>query len=122
MFRLACLINALLVLPFAVACLIAPTFVFAQFGIPVEGLAAGVARGYAATTLGWGISAALLSANTDPAAQRAFLWGSLAFNLAEVAIQLPLYLAGTVSPMILVTIAGHGLAAAATLLAFRRIS
>ncbi len=120
MFRLACLINAALALPFSVVCLIAPTFTFAQFGIPVEGVVTGVARGYAAATLGWGIAAVLLMPNRDAGAQRGFLWGSLAFNGVEVAVQLPLYLQGVVSPMILTTIVGHSLAAIVTLIAFRR--
>jgi hypothetical protein len=117
MFQLACWANACLVLPFALACLAAPKFVFEQFGIAVEGAATGVARGYAATALGWGITAFLMRNVADVSARWAFLLGSIAFNTAEIALQVPMYFQGLANKTILMTIFGHAACAALSIAA-----
>jgi hypothetical protein len=111
MFKLACILNAILVLPFAASVLAAPDFTFGQFGIDLGAEGAGVARGYGATALGWGLACLLLRESRDLGVMRAILIASLAFNTAEVLIQVPIALSGIASPMIWATIIGHSLTA-----------
>jgi hypothetical protein len=96
---------------------VAPKFVFEQFGIAIEGAATGVARGYAATALGWGITAFLMRNVADRPARRAFLLGAIAFNAAEVALQVPMYFQGLTNATILITIFGHAVCAALSIAA-----
>ncbi len=112
MFRIVCLLNAIMVLPFAASVLVAPHFTFGQFGLDLGPEGAGVARGYGATALGWGIACTLLRNVTLAEVIRAILIASLAFNLVEVVIQVPIALSGIASAMIWTTIAGHAVAAA----------
>lgn len=108
MFRFICLFNAIMVLPFAASVLAAPDFTFGRFGIDLGPEGAGVARGYGAAALGWGLVCAQLRSARDPGVIRAVLIASLAFNGAEVLLQVPIALSGIASPMIWATIAGHG--------------
>jgi hypothetical protein len=117
MFKVVCVLNAVLVLPFAVSALVAPDFTFAQFGIDLGTEGAGVARGYGATALGWGIVCAMLRNTADRTVQTAILVASTAFNLAEVALQVPIALSGIASAMIWVTIIAHGVIGALSLYA-----
>lgn len=117
MFRLVCLLNAVLVLPFAASALAAPHFTFASFGLDLGAEGAGVAQGYGATALGWGLVCLLLSGSVAADVVRAVLVASLAFNLAEVLIQIPVALSGIASPMIWVTIVAHALVGGLSLLA-----
>lgn len=110
-FRAVCFLNAFLVLPFAVSALSVPDFTFGLFDIDLGPEGAGVARGYGATALGWGIVCLLLRNRMELQVVTAVLIASLAFNGAEVLLQVPLALSGTVSAMIWVTIPGHGLIA-----------
>jgi hypothetical protein len=75
MFKLACILNALLVLPFAASALAAPDFTFAQFGIDLGTEGAGVARGYGASALGWGIACGLLRGATESTVVKALMTG-----------------------------------------------
>ncbi|MFN4192176.1 MAG: hypothetical protein ACK4FR_04480 [Tabrizicola sp.] len=112
MFRLLALLNALVVLPFAVSVLAAPDFTFAQFGIELGPEGAGVARGYGATALGWGLVCLMLARSAVAEVKRAVTLASLAFNAAEVLIQVPVAWSGIAGPMIWTTIVAHaGLAA-----------
>lgn len=112
MFRIVCTLNAFMVLPFAASVLIAPDFTFGQFGLDLGAEGAGVARGYGATALGWGIACALLAGTPHAEVRRAILAASLAFNLVEVLIQVPVALSGVASAMIWTTIVGHAVVAA----------
>lgn len=111
MFRV-CILNALMVLPFAASVLAAPHFTFDQFGIDLGAEGAGVARGYGAAALGWGIACLLLRNAVDPPVVRAVLIASLAFNAVEVLVQVPIALSGAATAMIWTTIVGHALVAA----------
>jgi hypothetical protein len=117
MFRIVCLLNALMVIPFGISALIAPAYVFAQFGIAVDAATSGIVRGYGATALGYGIVLLLLRNAEDADDRRAVLSGSLVFNLLEVLLQVPLYANGLASSMIWVTICGHALLAVLSALA-----
>lgn len=120
MFRLVCLLNALLVLPFAVSVILAPDFTFGNFGIDLGPEAGGVAQGYGAAALGWGLVTALLSGATDRAVVQPILIASLAFNLVEVVIQVTVALSGIASAMIWVTVISHAVLVCLTLLALWR--
>jgi hypothetical protein len=110
MFKLVCLLNAVMVLPFAASVLIAPDFTFAQFGIDLGAEGAGVARGYGAAALGWGLVCVFLRNAADAGVILSVLTASLAFNGAEVLVQVPIALSGIASAMIWATVGGHSLA------------
>lgn len=120
MFNLACIWTAVLAVPFGIAALIAPDFVFAQFGVKLDVPAQGVARGYAATALGLGITAFLLRNVKDTAARRALLVGALVFNLAELFAQLPLWWGGHANASIWGTIVGHVIGTVLCVMAMRQ--
>jgi hypothetical protein len=120
MFKLVCILNAILTLPFAAGVLVAPRFTFDQFGLDLGPEGAGVAQGYGAACLGWGLAAALLAGSKAPEVMRAILIASLAFNGAEVALQVPIALSGIASPMIWGTIGAHALTALLTVVVFMR--
>lgn len=111
MFKLVCILNALMVLPFAVSVLIAPDFTFGQFGLDLGPEGAGVARGYGATALGWGIACILLRDSKELHVTRAILAASFVFNAVEVLVQVPVALSGIASAMIWTTIVGHAIVA-----------
>lgn len=120
MYRLVCYWTAILAVPFGIAALIAPEFVFAQFGMKLDAAAQGVARGYAATALGLGLTAFYLRNVEDPRAQHALLIGSLVFNLAELFAQVPLWRSGLANPSIWGTIIGHAIGTVLCVLALQR--
>jgi hypothetical protein len=107
MFKTICFLNAVLVLPFAVSVLAAPGFTFDQFGIDLGPEGAGVARGYGATALAWGLVCVQLRKSEQPDVVQGVLWSSLVFNATEVAIQVPIALSGIATAMIWGTIGGH---------------
>jgi hypothetical protein len=111
MSRLVCILNAIMVLPFAVSALALPVFTFDMFGLDLGAEGAGVARGYGATALGWGLACVLLRNSLDVQVRQAVLIASFAFNAAEVLLQLPIAFSGIASPMIWTTIVGHGVIA-----------
>lgn len=113
MFRALCLLTTILAVPFGLACMVAPEFVFGQFGMKLDAAAAGIARGYAATALGLGLTAFLMRDTKDRVAQGALIVGTLVFNVAELFAQVPLWYAGLANNSVWGTIAGH---AAGTLL------
>ena len=111
MLKAVLLLNAVLVLPFGVIAMVSPGGAFQAFGIALDPVAYPVVRGYAATCLGYGLVMLLLRDVRDHGTAFALLVGSLVFNALEVAIQLPLPLAGSAGPAIWGTIIGHGIAA-----------
>jgi len=98
-----------LTLPFGIAALIAPAAVFSGFGIVPDAGAQLIARGYAATCIGYGTIFLLLRKNGDPAVAKALLAGSLLFNLIETLIQGMGGATGTASPGIWGTVTAHGI-------------
>jgi hypothetical protein len=120
MYKLVCVLNTILTLPFAVSVLAAPRFTFDQFGLDLGPEGAGVAQGYGAACLGWGLAAVLLAGTKAPEVMRAILIASLAFNGAEVALQVPIALSGIASPIIWGTLGAHALTALLSLAAFLR--
>lgn len=121
MFRLVCILNAVMVLPFAISVLIAPAFTFDQFGLDLGAEGAGVARGYGATALGWGIACVLLRDAAETAVVRALMIASLAFNGVEVLLQVPIALSGIASAMIWTTIIGHAVVAVLSAMVLSRV-
>lgn len=117
MFKLVCFLNASLTFPFAVLAIAAPAFTFGQFGLDVGPEGDGIVRGYGAAALGWGLVCLMLRQSTSLETVRAILLASLAFNGAEVAIQVPVAQSGIASDLIWVTICGHGATALASLAA-----
>jgi len=111
MYRINCWWTALLTLPFGIATLIAPGFVFAQFGMALDPVAQGVARGYGATALAVGFAALLLRGAEERPVQRGFLIAALVFNLAELAAQGMIWHDGLANGQILGTIGGHAIGA-----------
>lgn len=121
MFKLVAVLNAILTLPFAASMLAAPRFTFDQFGIDLGPEGAGVAQGYGAAALGWGLACGLLAGSKSAEVTRAILIASLAFNGAEVALQVGIALSGIASPMIWGTIGAHAVTAVLSLVGlFRR--
>lgn len=101
--------NAVLTVPFGIAALIAPAAVFSGFGIELDPGAELIARGYAATCIGYGLIFWLLRDNSFPNVTKALLLGSILFNLIEATIQCIGGLAGTASPGIWGTALAHSL-------------
>jgi predicted DNA repair protein MutK len=80
------LANAAMTITFGVVGLAAPAVTFGQFGLSNISEATQVLiRGYGAAALGYGIL--VLQLRSVPQAERAVLWASAIFNVAEVALQ-----------------------------------
>jgi hypothetical protein len=120
MFKVVCVLNSLVTLPFAAGVLVDPRFTFEQFDLDLGPEGAGVARGYGAAALAWGLACALLVGSKTAEVSRAVLIASLAFNCTEVAVQVPMALAGVASPMIWTTIGAHALIAILSLVGLVR--
>jgi hypothetical protein len=116
MFKIVCILNALLVLPFAASVLVAPHMTFGQFGLDLGPEGAGIARGYGAAALAWGLVCVQLRGSKAAEIVRAVLIASFAFNLAEVLIQVPVALSGIANSMIWIAIIGHSVTALLSLL------
>lgn len=115
-------VNAILLLPFGVMALIMPEGVFAQFGVTLDPAGALIARGYAATSVGYGLALLLARRTTDPDVIRGFLVSMVVFNAIEAIIQGAAGMQGLAQPVIYGNVAVHGAAAlwAAVLLLKRR--
>lgn len=100
MVRSLLLVNTLLTLPFGLAALVAPVEVFAQFGVALDAGGALVARGYAATLIGYGLALWRLRSVTDASVVRTLLLSLVAFNLIEAVIQGLAGLQGVAAAMI----------------------
>jgi hypothetical protein len=112
--------NAVLVLPFGIAALAAPGAVFAGFGLALDPGAQLIARGYAATSLGYGIVFLLLRNTTQGETARALLAASTVFNLIEFLIQAVAGTTGIASPAVWGTVVAHGIMTVLSALAFLR--
>jgi hypothetical protein len=120
MFRAVCILTGILVIPFGIAAVIAPVFVFGTFGMVVDPAVAGIVRGYGATALGYGIVFVMLRDSLPGPVTQALLLASVAFNGLEVIIQLPVALGGLANGMIWTTISGHALVAVLSVLCLVR--
>jgi hypothetical protein len=112
--------NAALTVPFGIAALIAPTAVFSGFGIVLDPGAQLIARGYAATCIGYGIIFFLLRENSLANVTKALLLGSILFNLIETIIQGIAGLSGTASPGIWGTTLAHCIMTLLSVVAYLR--
>ncbi len=101
------LVNALLTLPFGIIALAIPGEIFSSFGVTLDTGGQLIARGYAATLVGYGLVFWLLRANTHPEVIRPLLIASAAFNAIETVIQSAAAFNGTVPPVIWSTIIPH---------------
>ncbi len=119
MLKLVFWLNAVLLLPFGLAAIIAPEFVFSNFGMTIDAAGAGIARGYASLALGLGVIFLLLRNAIGRAVTVPLLLGSLVFNGAEVLVQVPIYFQGLANGMIWSTILGHCLGLVLSALALR---
>jgi hypothetical protein len=99
--------NAVLTLPFGIAALISPVAVFSGFGIPLDPGAQLIARGYAATCIGYGLIFLLLQGSQDNTVARALILASLFFNAIEAVIQGMAGAAGVANAPIWITVAAH---------------
>lgn len=111
-------INSLLTVPFGVAALLAPAAVFAQFGVPLDAGGSLVARGYAATLIGYGTALWLLRRTPGTGISRPLLLSLVFFNGIEAVIQGAAGLEGLARPIIFANVALHGVVFAACLYAY----
>jgi hypothetical protein len=118
MYKFLFIANAVLTLPFGIAGLIAPVAVFSGFGIALDPGAQLIARGYAATSIGYGIIFLFLRENSNPTVSKALLSASILFNLIEALIQGIGGTAGTASPAIWGTVSAHAIMTLLGILAF----
>ena len=112
-------VNAILTLPFGILALILPEPVFAGYGIVLNDGGQLIARGYAATLIGYGlIYFSMRSVSADMA--RPLLFASLIFNLIEAVIQGAAGLNSVALPAIWGTVAAHSVMAVLCFSAFMK--
>ncbi|MGD9603156.1 MAG: hypothetical protein AB7O21_14875 [Gammaproteobacteria bacterium] len=107
MIRKLVVVNVLLTLPFGIAALLAPQPIFAQFGVALDADGALVARGYAATLIGFGLVLWGLRDSRDPAVVTPLLVGLLLFNAIEAGVQAAAATAGVATGAIGMNVALH---------------
>jgi len=113
-------LNTLLTLPFGIVALAIPGVLFAQFGLQLDAAGLLIARGYAATLVGYGLSVFLMR-NTDDARTEKVLLSSLAlFNAIEAIVQGVAGMQGIAQPIIFANVAMHGVVSVACLFALSR--
>ena len=117
MFKILMIINVVLTLPFAVGALVMPARVFADFGVALNAGGELVARGYAATLVGFGLALLLLRKAEDRSTQRSLLLATLAFNLIECVIQFIAGREGITNNRIWITTSAHGIVSLITVYA-----
>ena len=114
------LANAILSLPFGVIGLAAPGPLFANFGVSLDTGGQLIARGYAATLIGYGLLFFLLRNASDTPVVKALLIASVAFNLIEAIIQGVAGMNGVTTSIIWGNVVVHGIfAVLSALLVFR---
>ena len=93
------LANTLLTLPFGIIALAIPAGIFAGFGVELDRQGQLIARGYAATLVGYGLVFWFFRNATLPEITRPLLLAALAFNAIEAIVQGMAAMAGTAQPM-----------------------
>jgi hypothetical protein len=116
--KLLLIVNTLLTLPFGIAALAAPVQVFAQFGLKLDFGGALIARGYAATLIGYGLVLWLLRNTTETTVVKPLLISLVAFNAIEAVIQGVAGAEGIASPVIFTNVVLHGLVCGACAYAY----
>ncbi|MGE0484942.1 MAG: hypothetical protein AB7Q81_12445 [Gammaproteobacteria bacterium] len=99
--------NLLLTLPFGVAALVNPEPLFLQFGVALSAPGALVARGYAATLIGYGILLWGVREVVDPDVLPALLLSIVLFNGLEAAVQAIAAVQGVAAGAIYLNVAIH---------------
>lgn len=122
MIRRLFIANAALTLPFALAGLIAPAILFGSFGLDLDVAGQLVARGYAATLLGYGIVFLTLRDVAKSSVQRALLIASAAFNLVEALVQAVAGAGGVTSSVVWLTVTIHLVVGALSVVAVQQTS
>ncbi len=107
MIRKLAVVNALLTVPFGIAAFVSPVPVFALFGVHLDGGGELVARGYAATCLGYGLTLWALRAVREPAQARAMVIAMTVFNALEALAQGSAAMQGIAAGGIWVTVGAH---------------
>lgn len=108
MFKYLMIANSLLTLPFALGALIMPAKIFADFGLTLDSGGELVARGYAATLVGYGLSTWFLRGIDAGAMAGRLLVASGLFNAIEFAIQFIAAQQGVPNGRIWLTVGAHG--------------
>ena len=109
MVKFLLVLNTLLTLPFGVIALASPGALFAQFGLQLDPAGTLIARGYAATLVGYGLALLLLRTTADPRTAKVLLWSLVLFNAIESVIQGIAGMQGVAQPIILANAALHGI-------------
>lgn len=118
MVKLLLIINTLLTLPFGIAALIAPVAVFTQFGVKLDPGGALVARGYAATLVGYGLMLWQMRRSPEAKVAKPLLVSLIVFNLIETVVQGIAGVQSVALPVIFANVALHGLVCAACAYAY----
>ena len=114
-------LNTLLTLPFGVIALAVPEVLFAQFGLRLDAAGTLVARGYAATLVGYGLTLLLLRNTAEPRTAKVLLWSLVLFNAIEAVVQGIAGVQGVAQPIILANAALHGIVGIACFAAALRL-
>jgi hypothetical protein len=101
------LADGLLILSFGVPAFVAPVAIFAPISVQLDPAAAVIARGYAATLIGYGWALFGLRSSRDAGVIRTLLVSMLLFNALEIALQSAALLAGYLGQMAIATITAH---------------
>ena len=120
MVKILFIINAVLTFPFGVAALAMPAQLFAHFGVQLDAGGQLIARGYAATLLGYGLVIFLMRNQTDGRVLRPFLLSMVVFNAVEAVIQGVAGAQGVAATVIFGNVALHAAVTLACLAAWSR--
>ena len=118
MVKLLFIVNTLLTFPFGIAALAVPVELFAQFGLKLDAGGALIARGYAATLVGYGLALWLLRHVREGQVVKPLLLSLVAFNAIEAVIQGVAGAQGLALPVIFANVGLHGLVCVACAYAY----
>lgn len=111
------ILNAALTIPFGIGAYLAPRQAFGPFGFSLDATGVMLAKGYASTSLGFGLAYWFTRNVSETSVSRGLLVGSLAFNAMEAALQLPVAIQGIAEAPIWVTAGAHTVLALLSLVA-----
>ena len=111
------ILNAALTIPFGIGAYIAPQQAFAPFGFGLDATGIMLSKGYASTSLGFGLAYWFTRHVSEASVSRGLLLASLAFNAMEAALQLPVAIQGIAKAPIWVTAGAHTVLAVLSLIA-----
>ena len=113
-------ISALQTLPFGLGAIIAPTWLFSQFGVSLDPPGELIAQGYGATLIGFGLVLWGLRSVQLLETRLWLLGGLVLFNAVEATIQFRGGIAGTALPIIFGNVGLHAAMAIACLVGLLR--